>query len=399
MILPLFLAFAVQVFALPPAPPPTLAGCVPKAMNISNPDVPFLDYKAFSKASEAAIGYINGLSASGDLGSKPAKVPKALKCDRIRVRKEWRKLTRAEKKAYIKAEKCLIEYPSFGLAARNGGFEGVEYNVRDDFTSAHAKGFGRYHAGPKFLPFHRWHMWLHGYALEKLCHYRGPVPYWDYTLDAGPNVYKAPVFDTDPEIGFGDGGSVAINELGGSAGGYIVDNGAFANYRPNLPKPHYLVRNFTADDLYNPGEKYGVGLSDTYNKTARDRVLGAKDFWSFEIMIDGLDEPSFRSVHNSIHFLLGGDGQSFKWLDGTPWNGVAVFGSNEPLFYLHHRNVDHVWWEWQNKQPEYQFSFGGRPGGNDTICDAVPLNDFGPDIPIGLALKTEWYPQCYTYEY
>jgi tyrosinase len=86
------------------------------------------------------------------------------------------------------------------------------------------------------------------------------------------------------------------------------------------------------------------------NKTARDRVLGAKDFWSFETMIDGLDEPGFRSVHNSIHFLIGGDGQSFKWyevtvspfgidlltfafrLEGTPWNGVAVFGSNEPLF-------------------------------------------------------------------
>ena len=60
------------------------------------------------------------------------------------------------------------------------------------------------------------------------------LSYWDYTLDAGPNLYKAPVFSTDPEIGFGDGGSVAINELGGSAGGYIVDNGAFANYRVSL---------------------------------------------------------------------------------------------------------------------------------------------------------------------
>ena len=55
--------------------------------------------------------------------------------------------------------------------------------------------------------------------------------YWDYTLDAGPNVYKAEIFSTDPEIGFGDGGHVPINELGGRAGGFIVDNGAFANYR------------------------------------------------------------------------------------------------------------------------------------------------------------------------
>ena len=56
--------------------------------------------------------------------------------------------------------------------------------------------------------------------------------YWDYTLDSEKeNPYDSPVFSTDPEIGFGDGGSVAINELGGRAGGYIVENGAFAGYR------------------------------------------------------------------------------------------------------------------------------------------------------------------------
>ena len=30
-------------------------------------------------------------------------------------------------------------------------------------------------------------------------------------------------------------------------------------------------------------------------------------------MIDGLDEPSFRSLHNSVHFMIGGDAQSFNW--------------------------------------------------------------------------------------
>jgi len=27
----------------------------------------------------------------------------------------------------------------------------------------------------------------------------------------------------------------------------------------------------------------------------------------------------------------------------------------------------------------------------------MQFTDLGPDIPIALALKTEWYPQCYTY--
>jgi len=27
----------------------------------------------------------------------------------------------------------------------------------------------------------------------------------------------------------------------------------------------------------------------------------------------------------------------------------------------------------------------------------MQFTDLGPDVPIALALKTEWYPQCYTY--
>ncbi|KAF5311339.1 hypothetical protein D9611_012620 [Ephemerocybe angulata] len=364
-------------------------GC-PSEVNISNPLIPYLDYPAFRAAAKDAVA---ALEVFKEIGKPPAHPGKALQCERIRVRKEWRRLTTKEKKAYIRAEKCLQKSPNFGLTANE------TFTFHDGLTNAHAQGFVRYHAGPKFLPWHRWFVWHHGYSLEKLCGYKGPVPYWDYTLDAGPNFYSAPVFSNDPEIGFGDGGSVPINELGGRAGGFIVDKGAFANYRPNLPLPHFLVRNFTPDALYNPDNKYGIALSDTINKTARERVLSATDFWQFETMIDGLDEPNFRSLHNSGHFFLGGDAQSFNWLDGTPWGGSQVFGANDPLFYLHHGNVDHVWWEWQNKKEGYQYDFRGREGGTDSICDDLPLNNLGPDVPIGLALKTEWYPQCYTYEY
>ncbi|KAJ3510018.1 hypothetical protein NMY22_g16106 [Coprinellus aureogranulatus] len=117
-------------------------------------------------------------------------------------------------------------------------------------------------------------------------------------------------------------------------------------------------------------------------------------------MIDGLDEPAFRSLHNSVHFMIGGDAQSFNWsvLEGTPWNGKEVFGANDPLFYLHHANVDHVFWEWQNKAEFNQYDYSGREGAPDSFCDALPTNNMGPEIPIALALKTEWYPQCYTYE-
>ncbi|KAJ2924908.1 hypothetical protein H1R20_g12172, partial [Candolleomyces eurysporus] len=381
-----FCGLASQTLASPPL---AKRACVTD-VDTSNPQIPFLNYPAFRDAARAAISVLEQYQESG---RTPAITPRPLRCDRIRVRKEWRKLTRSEKKEYMKAEKCLMAKPNYGLTSNE------TYSFHDGLSAAHADAFFRFHAGTKFLPWHRWLVWMHGNALEKLCGYTGPVPYWDYTLDAGPNLYQAPIFSKDPETGFGDGGSVPINELGGRAGGFIVDNGAFANYRPNLPLPHYLVRNFTADAVYNPDNKYGVGLSDTFNQTARDRVMSATSFWQFETMIDGLDEPQFRSFHNSLHFTFGGDAQSFNWLEGTPWFGSQVFGANDPLFYLHHGNVDHVWWEWQNKKKAYQYDFQGAEGTPDSICDYLPLNKLGPDIPIGLALKTEWYPQCYTYEY
>ena len=72
---------------------------------------------------------------------------------------------------------------------------------------------------------------MHGYAMEKVCNYTGPIPYWDYTVDAGPDIYNSIIFSTDPDVGFGDGGSVPINEIGGKGGGLVVDNGAFAGIR------------------------------------------------------------------------------------------------------------------------------------------------------------------------
>lgn len=94
-------------------------------VNITDPLLPFVDYPAFSNAADAAIAFLEEYKATG---IPPTVFDTALKCDRIRVRKEWRRLKYHEKKSYIEAEKCLMRQPNYGLTANE------THSFRDGLT-------------------------------------------------------------------------------------------------------------------------------------------------------------------------------------------------------------------------------------------------------------------------
>src|ERR1700760_3790820 len=39
---------------------------------------------------------------------------------------------------------------------------------------------------------------------------------------------------------------------------------------------------------------------------------------------------------------------------------------NDPLFFMHHAQIDHIWWIWQNLYPENKFQVGGPVYPNGT---------------------------------
>jgi len=92
----------------------TFAACTSR-VDISTQLIKFLDYPAIQQAADDAVAAIEKTKQiiDGTSGHKPPT--KSLTCDRIRVRKEWRTLTRNEKKAYMIAEKCLMKLPDPGL--------------------------------------------------------------------------------------------------------------------------------------------------------------------------------------------------------------------------------------------------------------------------------------------
>lgn len=77
----------------------------------------------------------------------------------------------------------------------------------------------------------------------------------------------------------------------------------------------------------------------------------------------------------------------------------------EPLFYLHHAQVDHVYWQWQQKNPAVRLhEVGGKTIRNDATSPNVTddfkvnLGAIAPSIPISDLLDTEGGVLCYTYE-
>ncbi|VAW54991.1 hypothetical protein MNBD_GAMMA07-2072, partial [hydrothermal vent metagenome] len=51
------------------------------------------------------------------------------------------------------------------------------------------------------------------------------------------------------------------------------------------------------------------------------------DFESFQAALE--------NVHNPVHRAVGGD-------------MMSASSPSDPIFWLHHANIDRIWWEWQN---------------------------------------------------
>ena len=74
--------------------------------------------------------------------------------------------------------------------------------------------------------------------------------------------------------------------------------------------------------------------------------------------------------------------------------GNTQASSNDPVFYLHHNNVERWWRIWQQEHPDQAFDYEGDrvPGSelNDASPDDImPFYGLFPDTPVGEALNLE----------
>jgi tyrosinase len=130
-----------------------------------------------------------------------------------------------------------------------------------------------------------------------------------------------------------------------------------------------ILRQFGADGLVGPAGAMQIAHYDIapWNE-ASDRAL------SFRCELEG--------DHDYTHIQIGGD-----MLAGT--------APNDPVFWLHHANIDRLWATWQTSKgvTNYQPTSGGPPAHN--------LNDRMRDLPSGTwtpAGQLDWRLGGFTYD-
>ncbi|HWX64974.1 MAG TPA: tyrosinase family protein [Rhodanobacter sp.] len=210
------------------------------------------------------------------------------------------------------------------------------------------------HMCAAFLPWHR--ALLHAFEsdLQRVLNNTNfGLPYWDWSADA---VLADP---TKSAIW----GAGTTDCMGGS--GNPITTGPFVNWhtidaRGNVSTAG-ISRNLGAfGDLPSYASiaeiigrlPYDVSPYSTYSKTG------------FRNALEGYSNTSSSQMHNEVHGWVGG------------LMGIVQVSPNDPVFFLHHANVDRIWamWQSQNSGQTYVPVTGGVP--------TQQLNDVMAGYPI-----------------
>ncbi|KAG9258584.1 uncharacterized protein F5Z01DRAFT_203092 [Emericellopsis atlantica] len=316
------------------------------------------------------------------------------KCKKLLTRKEWRTLTQSEKAEWVKAVKCLasIRHERLSFAKDHTVLEGKR-SLYDDFSYTHALVEHSAHRNAYFLPWHRWFTHLFDTSLRETCGYSGPTPYWDWSRDH-KDLFHSPIFEDSHEYGLGRNGDPELD--------CAVTTGAFASFELAWPIPHTLRRNLTLLTGWYPHElPQNRTLTPEYVRNATEQTTG--DFFRFQ--------GHMALLHNHVHNFVGGDlaGSCPQAIPEDHCNGMAdSFTPNDPLFWLHHAQLDRLWNEWQRRDPSNFAAFSGMPLVAQDMSDPsydvdanadhmMPFDIRSVSVPPKAVFDTEAWPLCYRY--
>ena len=322
-----------------------------------------------------------GYGIPGTAGAKRWGMPDAGSTN-LRVRRSYSTLSDEEKKrladAFVGLKQATVD--SEASWAQRADYEtfcedGYTRNLYDYYVELHFSAFvsmgkddmGEYqmaHMGPQFLPWHRYYLLrLEADLRDILGDPDFALPYWDWEdCEAGNEDGSNPcpkIFDTDF---LGDHGGCEDGEK--EVTGYLVDEG----FQTNLYSEGTLETVFNIDSLRCDSKplQRAVGCSETTEGAAPtgEDAAGVFDRHVYDVesydtcntdenvsmrqYLEGYSESEERTLciivgcqtHGLGHVYVGGDMAS----GGMP--------PNDPMFFLHHANVDRLWAMWQDRNRE-----------------------------------------------
>jgi tyrosinase len=243
-------------------------------------------------------------------------------------------------------------------------------NRYDDYVLIHAMAMAhtggqhmtsmQAHQGPAFLPWHREFILRFEIDLQ-LIDARVTLPYWDWTTD---NSEASSIWD----VGF-MGGNGRESDGRVTDGPFAYDSGSWNLGILDIDDPThapYLRRRF--------GTFPNVSTLPTTAQVEDAIKITPYDSppWITNTRT-GQPQPSFRNrlegwygegnIHNRVHlWVSGGTPPELKDAGSMFWSTSP----NDPVFFLHHCNIDRLWARWQSENPTYGYvpNIGGPQGHN-----------------------------------
>jgi tyrosinase len=265
-------------------------------------------------------------------------------CGSFRTRTAWGALTPAQKTLFAK----IVYQMKLDRGAWLTGNTNT-YPVYDLFVQIHATGAtaAAWHGTSFFLPAHKWYLWVYesaciltaykhmtalGITQNQACNIA--VPYWDWTLDfdSNSNDNICPVLT---ENNSGIWNSNAFGTATVQYPSYYVRDGIAAqsgwvtvaktsNSWQNPTSSQYpFYDNHLKRELYCGPDGYNLNVGPSQ---AMNMIVTNKQFLNFATWLE-------TTMHGIIHMFCG-------------FSMSQMVSPDDPLFFLHHCNVDrlyHVW--------------------------------------------------------
>ncbi|KAK8069728.1 hypothetical protein PG994_006344 [Apiospora phragmitis] len=274
------------------------------------------------------------------------------------MRFEWRNYQDTDRRAFVKAIKCLMDKPP------SGKFEPAK-NRYEDLVRVHQNFSPNIHNNNKFLLWHRYFLWTFEQVLREECNFDRAFPFWDETKDAGHfadfDMFSPDYFGSLP--GPTDGAGTCIRD------------GAFANTTLHIGPG-------TGNSKHCLSRAVDETATANCDKTFEDYCLSKKTYPEFESC---WEYGPHGYGHNGIGSVMG-----------------DVLGSvGDPAFWMHHSYIDRVFRVWQNVDPERRTTISGTiaDGSPLTLDTPVVMGGIRPDATVRDVLDTLNGAMCYRYQY
>ena len=293
----------------------------------------------------------------------------------MKCRKNVRDLSDTEKLEYVQAVIDLKNSPSLISAAQLAG----AMSRYDDYVWIHREVMGGAHTGPAFAPWHREFLKQFERDLQQVSGKPNiMIPYWDWTT---ARTLSDPGWPFTPNfmggLGTGPDNRVMTGRFSEASGEWrlnvITGAGSIVGGRPNPARDNtrYLRRLPSPPILSSGGPLLlpsAAQARDCLLRTAYDAVPWIEDPGTITL---AQVNASFRKfleyiMHNGVHGWVGG-------------NMMPMTSPNDPVFFLHHCNIDRLWAMWQQKHgpPITNYLPPAGTTANHDIDDSMRMLDPG----------------------